>query len=306
MSFVVNYPNAFGEKKDFYMSGYLGPNLDNFVKGVINKNTSAVWIIDGRSGLGKTTLSFQIGCYTTLKVREMLKKKKVPEHELPTFTLDNVCWTPEKFIERLKNAKMGEVIILDESMILSNRSVMSEMNKATIIMMSMIRSKQLFIIFNANSLFDLDKNLPLHRADMLLHVYAIDDKFASRGRYYCVPSARGRLKYLYISGKKFYDYSKAMPAFRDRFTAWFPFDEKEYEKRKQEGIEKYFQKGLGLRVKNQIRQRDLAMVLAFKSGNSVKKISEEIDLGYTQAKIIIQRYKEQKLDEKITEHPKFS
>lgn len=236
---LIEYPKADGEKKTFYLSGYMQKNLDNYVKGVINKNTSAVFIFDGRSGLGKTTLSFQTACYINLEVRKMLKKKG--ETDLPDFKLeDNIYWTPKEFIERLKRAKKGEVIILDESMILSNKSSMSEMNKAVVVMMSMIRSKQIFVIFNANSIFDIDKNLPLHRADMLVHLYAIDDKFASRGRYFVVPSAKGRLKYLYISGKKFYDYSKAWPAFRDRFSGWFPFDQDKYEKRKQDAINSYF------------------------------------------------------------------
>ena len=170
-----------------------------------------------------------------------MKKRGAKEDTLPDFSLDNVFWTPKPFIEKLKVAKKGEVIILDESMILSNKASMSEMNRAVVIMMSMIRSKQIFVIFNANSIFDIDKNLPLHRADMLVHLYAIDDKFASRGRYFVVPSAKGKLKYLYISGKKYYDYSKAWPAFRDHFSAWFPFDDNDYEKRKQKAINSYFE-----------------------------------------------------------------
>ena len=117
---------------------------------------------------------------------------------------------------------------------------MSEINRMIIIMMSLIRSKKIFVIFNVNSLFDLDKNLPLHRADMLLHLYAEDDKFASRGRYMVVPSAKGKLKNLYILGKKYYDYSKARPVFLDKFPSYFPFSENEYEERKQKAIEEYF------------------------------------------------------------------
>ena len=129
---------------------------------------------------------------------------------------------------------------MDESMILSNRSAMSQYNRAVIIMMSMIRSKKLFIIFNINSVFDLDKNLALHRADMLIHLYAVNDKFAARGRYFVVPSAKGRLKNLYIVGKKYYSYNKAQSAFSDHFPSYFPFDNIEYERRKQKAIEGYF------------------------------------------------------------------
>ena len=215
------------------MSGYLRKNLDNYVKGVMTKNTSAVFIFDGRSGLGKTTLSSQVGCYLALKISEYMKRE-------PKFSLDDMVWTPKDFVEKLKKAKKGDIIILDESMILSNRSTMSEMNRMVIIMMSLIRSKQIFVMFNVNSIFDLDKNLPLHRADMLVHLYAEGDKFASRGRYMVVPIAKGKLKHLYIVGKKYYDYSVAKTAFVDHFSKFFPFNEKEYERRKQEAIENYF------------------------------------------------------------------
>jgi len=219
--------------KTFYISGYWAKNLDNIIDGVMNKNTSAVIIFDGRSGLGKTTLSGQTGCYINSKTKKYMGTKN------PKFSLDNMAWTPDTFVEKLKHANKGDIIILDEAMIVSNRSTMSEMNKMVVSMMSMIRSKQIFVIFNINSIFDMDRNLPLHRADVLIHLYSEDDKFAGRGRYMCVPSAKGKLKMLYILGKKYYDYSKARPAFIDKFTPFFPFNEKEYDKRKNYAIENY-------------------------------------------------------------------
>jgi hypothetical protein len=222
-------------KQNFYMSSYWLENLKNYTKGVMEKNTSAVILFDGRSGLGKTTLSSQTGCALHNEIRNYMGKKT------PPFTLENIYYTPDNFVERLKVAKKGEIIILDEAMILSNRSAMSDMNKKVIIIMSLIRSKQIFVIFNLNSIFDMDKNLPLHRADALVHLYAEDDRFAARGRYMVIPAWRGRLKMLYILGKKYYDYSKGKSAFVDRFDGFFPFNEKEYEKRKQKAIEDYFE-----------------------------------------------------------------
>jgi len=58
-----------------------------------------------------------------------------------------------------------------------------------------------------------------------------------------IPSSGGKLKNLYILGKKYYDYSKARPAFNDKFTSFFPFDEDEYERRKQDAINTYFESG---------------------------------------------------------------
>lgn len=230
---------TFWNKQSYYIAKALAENLDGFIKGVLFKNTSAVFICDGRSGEGKTTISSQIGCYINRKVKEHFAKN--PKWGTPPeFNLDSLAWTPDTFIDKLQNAKKGEVVIFDEAMVFSNRSTMSELNRNIVIMMSMIRSKEIFVIFNVNSIFDLDRNLPLHRADMLVHVYPREKKFASRGAYMVIPSSGGKLKRLYIQGKKFYDYSKARPAFINTFPKFFPFDDKVYEERKQEAIKDYF------------------------------------------------------------------
>jgi len=263
------------KEKAFYISAKLKENLDNYVKGVLTKNTSAVFLVDGRSGLGKTTLTSQVGCYISKKVGEHLKREAV-------FTLDSMCWNPDDLIEKLKKAKKGDIIILDESMILSNRSTMSEVNKAVIIMMSLIRSKQIFVMFCVNSIFDLDKNLPLHRADMLIHLYAEDDKFGSRGRYFVVPSVRGRLKSLYILGKKYYNYGVAKPTLRDKFSKFFPFDQDEYEQRKQEAISRYFEKKKPI-VLAKVRQ-SLALSIGWHlEEHSPEEVSNRI--GYSRSQV---------------------
>jgi len=251
-----------GIERPFYISNLLKQNYDKIINVCLEKNMSWVQVVDGRSGLGKTTLSMQNACYFAKKVAEWKNKheplKNGEEHK-PNFTLDDVCFTPQQFIDRVKMAKKGDVIIMDEGMILSNRSAMSQYNRAVVFLMSAIRSKQIFIIFNINSIFDLDRNLAIFRADMLIHVYAEQDKFGDRGRYYVVPSAKGKLKNLYIQGKKYYSYVKARPAFNDKFSGWFPFDDKEYERRKQQSIEEFSNKEKpqsSIRLERTTKQRD--------------------------------------------------
>lgn len=249
--------------KLFYMSNLWIENLKIIVSGVMTKKTSAVILFDGRSGLGKTTLSSQTGCFLNNEIRNYMGDKT------PEFTLDNMYWNPNDFITKLENANKGEIIILDESMILSNRSAMSEINRMVIIIMSLIRSKQIIVIFNLNSIFDMDRNLPLHRADVLVHLYAEEDKFAARGRYMVVPAAKGKLKSLYILGKKYYDYSKARPAFMDKFTPFFPFDENEYERRKQKAINTYFE--------SLSNKSNKTTKIKLSRDNAVKKLKKEQD-----------------------------
>lgn len=213
--------------------------LDGFKWACLEKNTSAVMIIDGKSGRGKTTLSGQIGAYCD---SDYLDKK---------LNLMKIHWNPETFINGeyqngiltkigLKQAKKGDVIIFDEAMLVSNRSTMSELNRMIVIAMSMIRSKNIIVIFNVNSFFDLDKNISIFRSEILLHVYG--DSLTDRGKFmafFQAEDGQDRLKDLYVLGKKFYDYSKPHSNFNTNFPKWFAFDEEQYEIGKQEGINQF-------------------------------------------------------------------
>ena len=197
--------------------------LDIFKWACRKKNTSGVFIFDGRSGMGKTTLSFQTGLYCD-----------------PNFSLANVYFTPEAFLEGLRNAQPGTIHVFDEALLISSRSAMSQINKMTIQAMSMIRSKKIIVIFNVNSIFDLDRNLALSRADLLLHVYG--ESLTDRGKFMAFFTGMDgwdRIKHLYLHGKKYYDYSKPKSNFNTTFSSYFVLDEEIYEKKKQEGINKF-------------------------------------------------------------------
>tara|TARA_R100001244_G_scaffold33993_1_gene31569 strand:- start:14 stop:802 length:789 start_codon:yes stop_codon:yes gene_type:complete len=221
--------------KDVYYDKYLLDNLGGFKKAVLNKNTSFVMVIDGRSGMGKTTLANQLGHFFD-----------------DNYCLDKIFWEPRKFLEGLEKARKGDFLLFDEAMILSSRSAMSEVNRMVVMAMSMIRSKQLFICFCVNSIFDLDRNLALSRADFLLHVYG--DNLGDRGNFTAFFRARGdidRIKSLYLRGKKYYSYSQPRANFFGSFGKRFIVDENEYEKRKQAGVNSFLKgdSSLGKREK---------------------------------------------------------
>ena len=221
--------------KDVYYDKYLLDNLEGFKRTVLNKNTSFVMVIDGRSGMGKTTLANQLGHFFD-----------------DNYCLDKIFWEPRKFLEGLEKAKKGVFLLFNEAMILSSRSAMSEINRMVVMAMSMIRSKQLFICFCVNSIFDLDRNLALSRADFLLHVYG--DNLGDRGNFTAFFRAKGdidRIKSLYLRGKKYYSYSQPRANFFGSFGKRFIVDENEYEKRKQAGVNSFLKgdSSLGKREK---------------------------------------------------------
>lgn len=228
--------------------------LDGFKWAIHNKKQSAVAIVEGRSGMGKTTISFQMAKYMT-----------------PDFSLNNVFFTPETFLDALVHTKKGDTLVFDEAMLLSSRSALSSINRMIVIAMSMIRSKNLFIIFNVNSVFDLDRNLALSRADLLLHCYG--DSLTDKGKFLAFfkgSDGRDRIKELYINGKKYYSYAEPKANFFSTFSSYFVVDEDEYEKLKQVGVNKFLKGSKNALKSKYLDQRNILINI----------LKEELDLPY--------------------------
>lgn len=212
--------------------------LDGFKWANREKNTSAFIVFDGKSGKGKTTLMGQSAAYCD---PDWLDEKK---------RFMKIHWDPETFLNGkydeqgnlikvgIKQAKQGDFIGFDEGLIFSSRNTMSTINRMVVIAMSMMRSKKIIVAVCANSIFDIDRNLALSRADLLVHVYG--DSLTDRGKFLTFFQAEDgidRIKELFLYGKKFYSYSKPQANFFSRFPVYFIFPEEEYEKLKQEGID---------------------------------------------------------------------
>ncbi len=218
--------------------------MEVFEFAINKKNTSAVIIVDGRSGMGKTTLANQIAKYID-----------------GDFGLHKLHYNPTTFKSGgngkigLEQAKQGDVILFDEAMQLSSRASLTEINRAIVIAMSMIRSKNIVVIFCINSIFDLDRNLALHRADLLLSVYG--ESLTRRGRvmaFFKGLDGMDRIKKLYIYGKKTYDYNRPKSNFFTTFSSHFVLDENQYEKEKQVEVNRILRGDSTRRLKSMIIQ----------------------------------------------------
>lgn len=219
------------EALPYKLNAYITTLLDGFKWAVREKNTSVVIVFDGRSGMGKTTLNNQCGKYCD-----------------PDFDLHKIHYSPESFLNGsegkigLAQAKQGDYICFDEAMLISSRAALSQINRMIIQAMSMIRSKKIIIAFCVNSIFDLDRNLALSRADILFHVYG--DSLTDRGRvmtFFKGSDGRDRLKELYLRGKKYYDYGQPKSNFFCNFPSHFVVNEAKYEEEKQKGVNEFLQ-----------------------------------------------------------------
>ncbi len=205
-----------GQRKPGYaMTHELKTDLLLIKDSVLNRNDDFLMVIDGPVSTGKTTVSFQVALFLD-----------------PDFNLSKVCFTADQWLEAIENAVKGDCIVLDEAMLLMGRNALSGINKDVIFKLSQIRSKNLFLLFNLPSAFDIDRNIFLHRASTLLHTYT--PEFMKKGYYQVY--FEDEMKQLYIYGKKYYSYKKPHPNYHGNFSDCFVLDQEEYETKKQECI----------------------------------------------------------------------
>jgi len=201
------------EGKRIYLDGYLKAVLDQCKKDN-RKDWDAFLIVDGIERGGKSCFAQAIGDY-------------LAEGKLD---LNNICFTPKDFRERILAAKKYDVIIFDEAFRgLTSRAAMSEVNKMLVGIFNEIGQKNLFVIIVIPSFFELDKYPAIHRSKMLLHIY-VDPKTGDRGRF--VMYDRTGKKVLYLMGKKGYNYNVWKGRFHGRFTKYYAVDEKDYRAKK--------------------------------------------------------------------------
>jgi|TARA_Y100000310_G_scaffold342241_1_gene444492 hypothetical protein len=247
--------------KEFYMDRYLVNNLDYVKKCVLEKTNMCTMIIDGRIGSGKSTLGAQIAYYCSGGKA----------------SLESETFTPEQFTDCLKNVDKGGAAILDEAFALLNRrKSLSSQNMIMLSMMQQARIKQCFIFIILPSFYDLDKNLVLNIADFLIHCYRKD--FGRRGQY-AIYDRQGMID-LWLNCRQTYSYNPkvAKPNFKARFTGFFPFDSKGYDKKKMKALEdmaREDQEG----GNKYLNQRNKLISVLKESGKGVKEIAGILGMG---------------------------
>lgn len=204
-----------GTEKEHYLDGYLKTNLDT-AKKVIKKDWDMIFVVDGAEGSGKSVLTMQIAHYCD-----------------PTFNIDRVVFTPKDLREAIINSERYQSVVYDEAYTgLSSRATMSLINRTLISMLAEIRQKNLFVFVVMPCFFDLDKYVALWRSRVLVHVYVSKDFQRGFLAFYNVD----KKKYLYMKGKKYYNYNDPKPNFIGRFTNFYVVDEIEYRKKKKDSL----------------------------------------------------------------------
>lgn len=251
----------FNDLPEYSMDGYLYKNLIDAQRIVETKNQSFIFCNDGKSGLGKTTLSFQ---EAFLLARGDKKK----------FNIGHVLYDPLESFNLIANSKKGDVWSFDEATIFNNRSAMSRYNKQMMLLLDTIRSKQIYIIINLPSIFNLDSAITLDKVHLLIHLYG--DHFGDKGKFMAFDDRR--LQKIILFGKKARNYNVVKSNFFGSFGKEFLLDETFYDSKKNDAIKKMMDsqdKGLSYIQRKHTAQRDwLLAVLTKRDKYSHKEIEQ--------------------------------
>jgi hypothetical protein len=266
--------------KEFYLDANLKKNYDYIKKQVLGQKDMALILVDGLPGSGKSTVMSQGAYY--------LSDGKL--------TLDDCNFIVEDLGKGLKNSEKGGVPSLDEAFELNKRLTQTKKNMEMLSLLQRVRFKQIFVFICLPMFYDLDKNIILGLANILIHCYRQD--FGARGQF-AVYNREG-IKKLWLYGRQSLTYSERIvrPNFRGRFTKFFAFDEKEYDKKKDYALEQLGKVADDRGNAKYRNQRNKSIIALSEKGLSVKEISEIVDLGMTQIYDILRDHKEAKQNDR--------
>jgi hypothetical protein len=190
-------------------------NLWNSLRGekLIKNDEDRVYIVDGRERSGKSVFAIQQAAYLD-----------------PKFSVDQICFTPEDFVEKIRTCEKGRVIVFDEAFRgLSSAASRSKVNQKIKQAMMEMGQKNLIIFIVLPSFFLLDIYAAMLRSNSLFHVYR--NKKGKRG-FFKAYNYKKKAQ-LYQTGlKKGWSYAKPDTRFKGLFTGKYPIDEIAYRKKK--------------------------------------------------------------------------
>ena len=145
------------------------------------KDEDRCYLIDGRERSGKSVFALQQAKYID-----------------PSFDLSRVCFTPDSFLEQIRNAKPGQVVVFDEAFRgLSSKGAQSKVNKKIIQALMEVGQRNLIIFIVLPTFFLLEMYAAVLRSNALFHIY----KDKRGGRAFRIYNYNKK-SLLYNTGKK--------------------------------------------------------------------------------------------------------
>jgi gluconate kinase len=189
-------------------------------KDMINLDRDHFILVIGVEGSGKSTISIQMASWID-----------------PNFCNENICFSAEEYISRLKSVEKGSCLVLDEAgTMLFSREAMSSNNIQMTKLFMLQRQKNVSVIVVCPSLWNIDSYIRNHRVNTLIRVW-------KQGHYMgYLPRAIGIINTLQqtkkqISAMKLPNGSFWHGCFRKKFPK--SIDLKQYLKKKRQNFEDF-------------------------------------------------------------------
>lgn len=203
------------EKCDFsyHLNNSLKSKWDGLREGSLAKRgEDRVYIVDGRERWGKSTFTFQQAKYLDR-----------------SFNIDRICFTPDQFLDQIRNAPEGSVVVFDEAFRgLSSKASQSRVNKKIVEAMMEMGQRNLIVFIVLPTFFLLELYAAVLRTNALFHIYK-DKKGRRRFRIY---NYRQKSLLYRVGKKKGFDYGFPKVRIRGIFFSKFPINKKLYDKKK--------------------------------------------------------------------------
>ena len=257
--------------------GELVPYLDKIKKRINHYDYDAFIVVCGKERRGKSTLAAQLGYHISGG----------------RLTNDQICETLNQFLDALKLAKPGDVIIFDEAGTnMFSREAMSSINRTLVKAFMISGLKNVCRILCIPSFFLLDSYIRNHRVDLLFYI-------PKRGKFKVYSSKRAKLISIIGSPVKSMNVTKAN--LKGWFLKQYPVMlEKEFRKR-----ERKFKFGFIKDIKRDMEGYYKSWKFAEVTGLSIENIYKLIERKQLVAKKIGSRWYIPKTEaEKITKELK--
>lgn len=157
------------------------------------KHEDRVYLVDGREGSGKSFFAIQQAKFID-----------------PTFSADDVYFSPIKFLNAIRTYKPGKVIVFDEAFRgLSSKGSRSSVNRAIVQALMEVRQRNLTIFIVLPTIFLLEIYAACFRSEALFHIFKQKKSAGSgeRRRAFKIYNYNKKMQ-LYLRGKtKYFSYT---------------------------------------------------------------------------------------------------
>ncbi len=221
----------------FYMDDILKANLDALLKNASKKDDWDFIILISGGGMvrvGKSLLAIQIAVYW---IYQLWKLYGV---EIPFSIKENIVFKGIDLIKKgnqLGTSYPQSTLIFDEAGAdLESTKVMRGTTQAVKDFLRECGQYNFLTLLVIPEFFDLPKGIALTRSDILIDVYTTPNKEGKFERGFFNFYSRPNKKRLYLKGKKELNYKAWKYDFHGRFYKFYPINEQEYRKAKQEAL----------------------------------------------------------------------